>query len=164
MLFLHLLTALSGWLLIKRDPVQAISGWALRCNSLFCSVVSNSLDHPGNRMLVGDLHKRFQTRTLAHQLFLTWTFGHTHADTNSHITTPTVPFCVSYSAFPSSRGWSEMEGTDRRDDWPCCFPPVVGKSDCMRGKRWRRGGKVCHVGNCSMKLTLTPQYQNCSFS
>ena len=49
-------------------------------------------------------------------------------------------------------------GIDRRDDWPRCFPPVIGKNDCMRGKRWRRGGKVFHGPNCSMKPTDTTTF------
>lgn len=45
-------------------------------------------------------------------------------------------------------------GIDRRDDWSCCFPPVRGKSDCMKGKR---GGEF-HVPNCSMKPTNTTTF------
>lgn len=45
--------------------------------------------------------------------------------------------CVSFEQKVERDG-----GIDRRDDWPCCFPPVIGKCDCTRGKRWRRGGKV----------------------
>lgn len=120
------------------------------CNSLFCPVVSNFLDHPGNRMLVGDLHKHFQTHALAHKLFQTWTFRHIHAHTNSLITKPTVVICVCIS-FKQRVVWDW--GTNRRDDCPCCFPPVKGKNDSIIGKRWRRGGKVFHVPHCSIKLT-----------
>lgn len=81
-----------------------------------CSVVSNFLDHPCNRMLVGDLHKHFQTCALAHKLFETCTFGHTHAHTNGHVPTPTVSFCISYPAFPSSSGWRER-WRDREERW-----------------------------------------------
>ena len=38
------------------------------------------------------------------------------------------------------------------------FPLVVGKNDSTRGKRWRRGGKVFHVPNCSMKPTNTATF------
>lgn len=86
-------------------------------------------------MLVGDFHKHFQTQALAHRLFQAHTFGLTHE--HSHIPTPTLSFCVFNCAFPSEGGERERErdgGIDRRDDWPCCFPLVGGKSDSMGGE------------------------------
>lgn len=109
-------------------------------------------------MLVGDLHKHFQTHALAHKLFQTRTFGCTHAHTNSLITKPTVLICLLLCvSFKQRVVWDW--GTNRRDDCPCCFPPVTGKNDSVRGKRWRRGGKVFHVPNRSMKLTNTATFR-----
>jgi len=38
-----------------------------------------------------------------------------------------------------------MEGQTGEMTGHVVFLLVIGKSDCMRGKRWRRGGKVFHV-------------------
>lgn len=90
---------------------------------------------PTNILLVGELHKHFERRTLEHKLLQTRTFG-LPAQKNAQKSTHSLALRLSLVCFLRAEGggtWRQTEEMTGR--------VVVGKND-TRGKRWRTGAEV----------------------